>query len=125
METFKASVQYGDWHGTAAADNTDFHKGLHGYLETKQLMKPGEFLIAASLWVGEGSTYIHAYLFEGGPSYGDILNQLAEIDEPVPVREVTITLPLQEFLKLFKRFNVILTWQDLPLADREYETRES
>ena len=124
MGYFKASVQYGDWHGTAAADNTDFQERLHAYLEKKELMKPGEFLIAVSLWVGEGSTFIHAYLFEGGPSHDDVLNQLDAIDGPVPVREVTIEMPLQEFLKSFKRFNVILTWQNLPLGDRQYKSRE-
>ena len=124
MGYFNASVRYGDWHGTAAADNTDFQERLHAHLEKNKLMKPGEFLIAVSLWVGEGSTFIHAYLFQGGPSYDDVLNQLGEIDGPVPVREVAITMSLQEFLKSFKRFSVILTWQDLPLADREYVSHE-
>jgi hypothetical protein len=40
------------------------------------------------------------------------------------VREVTIEMSLQKFLKSFKRFNVILTWQNLPLADREYSSHE-
>jgi hypothetical protein len=124
MDYFRAGVQYGDWHGTAAADNTDFKDRLHDHLEKEKLIRPGEFLIAVSLWVGEGSTYIHAYLFEGALRYEDVVNQLDTIRGPIPVREVSIEMSLQEFLKSFKRFNVMLTAQNLPLADREYSSHE-
>jgi hypothetical protein len=52
METFKASAQYGDWQGTAAAD--DAHSDLREYLEGKKLINPNEFLIAATLYVERG-----------------------------------------------------------------------
>ncbi len=52
MESFKASVQYGDWEGTAAADGAHAIS-VDDYLEKKGLIKSGEFLLATSLWVGE------------------------------------------------------------------------
>jgi len=65
MESFKASVQYGDWKGTAAADDADGEKSIRDYLEKKQLIKPDEFLMAASLWVSEGHISIRAFLLKG------------------------------------------------------------
>lgn len=75
MASFKASVQYGDWEGTAAADDTDAGSlSLHRYLEQKRLIKPGEFLIAASLWVGENSeARLTAFLLRLTCSKGGIL----------------------------------------------------
>jgi hypothetical protein len=52
-DTFRASVQYGDWTGTAAADNAD-QRDLSDFLATKKIFdRDKEFLIAASLWIGE------------------------------------------------------------------------
>ena len=51
---FKAGTQYGDWEGTAAADgpNSD---SIERYLEANGLINPGEYLIATSISIIEGS----------------------------------------------------------------------
>jgi hypothetical protein len=78
MESFKASVQYGDWEGTAAADNADFGNSIREYLDKKQLIKPGEFLIATSLWVGEnhnrklGTILVRAFLLKGHQDFESV-----------------------------------------------------
>lgn len=52
-ETFRAGVQYGDWTGTASADNDDT-KDLYQLLKSKNLLNTEkEFLVGATLWVGE------------------------------------------------------------------------
>ena len=135
MPHFKASVQYGDWHGTAAADNIDpGHADLHRYLEGKGLMKDNEFLMAVQFFVGEihhseqmPKPYIRAFVLEGLDKYEDVQKRLEELEaagEPVPVREVEIDMSLNEFFGMFKRFSVVLTWSDLPLEDREYREIE-
>jgi hypothetical protein len=134
MESFKASVQYGDWKGTAAADDSDpLAVSVGRYLEKKGLIKPGEFLLAVRLFVGEShdnklaEPYIRAYLLKDAENYGAVQERLEELEsagEPIPVREVNIDMPLGKFVAMFKRFEVMLTWHDLALEDREYEVTE-
>ncbi len=129
MATFTASVQYGDWKGTAAADNSDpMSVSVDSYLKKKGLLKGG-FLLAVQLFVGENHNnklskpYIRAYVLEEQLDYEGVEKHLAELEsrgEPIPVRELTIEMSLEEFVALFKRFEVMLTWHNLPLKDREY-----
>ena len=123
-------VQYGDWHGTAAADDTHLNS-LDNYLKRKNLIEPGEFLIAAEVFVGEtddsgklGSVSARAFLFRGHSTKEGVQAALAKIEGPIPVREVDIPLTLGKFVALFKRFDVMLTWRDLSLEDRQYRTLE-
>jgi hypothetical protein len=129
MQRFTASVQYGDWKGTAAADNSDpMAASVDRYLKKKGLLKGG-FLLAVQLFVGENhenklsKPYIRAYVLEEQLDYEGVEKHLAELEsqgEPIPVRELTIEMSLEEFVALFKRFEVMLTWHNLPLKDREY-----
>ena len=133
-EWLKASVQYGDWHGTAAADNSDFEMTVYKYLEKKNQIKPGEFLLAVQLYTGSemkvgklDKPYIRAYLLEGAGHFEAAKARLDELEaagEPIPVREVEINVPLGEFVSWFKRFSVMLTARDLPLTDRECRVTE-
>jgi hypothetical protein len=134
-EWLKAGVQYGDWHGTAAADNSDFEMTVHGYLEKKNLIKPGEFLLAVQLYSGSENQnkkleepYIRAYLLADAGDFKAAKARLDELEaagEPIPVREVEINVPLGEFVSWFKRFSVVFTARDLPLTDRECNVTEN
>src|SRR5712692_9178689 len=123
MESFKASVQYGDWEGTAAAD--DAHTDLREYLEGKKLINPNEFLIAASLYVDEGYTNVRVFAFQGGRHFESVKDALAAITGPIPVRAINVKLTQEEFIGLFKRFDVILTWKGFELEGRNYSVIES
>jgi hypothetical protein len=128
VERFKAGVQYGDWEGTAAADDAD-PKSLEHYLRENALIKPDEFLIATSLFVGDSSgdepgfLYIRALLFEG-TDYEDVGKKLAAKPGAIPVREVEIKLTMAQFVALFKRFDVMFTWHRLGLEGREFKVVE-
>ncbi|WP_419902151.1 hypothetical protein [Kiloniella sp.] len=126
MGYFKAGVQYGDWEGTAAADNAD-NQDLADYLENIGRYDPTtEFLISASLYVGEnnggqlGGTYIVAYVLDavGAQAAQQVI---ANTPDPLPVRCIRIEISLEEFVALFKRFSVMLTKRGLQLEDREYQ----
>jgi hypothetical protein len=123
MESFKASVQYGDWEGTAAAD--DAHKDLREYLEGKNLINPDEFILAASLYVDEGFTNVRVFAFKGGNSFELVKDPLAAISGPIPVREVDVKLTREQFFVLFKRLDVILTKKGLELEGREFSVIEN
>lgn len=128
MERFKAGVQDGDWEGTAAADDAD-SKSLEHYLRENALIKPDEFLIATSLFVGDSSgdelgfRYIRALLFEG-TDYEDVGKKLAAKPGAIPVREVEIKLTMAQFVALFKRFDVMFTLHGLGLEGREFRVVE-
>ncbi|MHB8676713.1 MAG: hypothetical protein ACYDCE_09635 [Candidatus Acidiferrales bacterium] len=87
---------------------------------------PGEFLLATSLWVGENADDIsvRAFLFNGHESCDSVRAALDSTTGPIPLRAVDLTLTLKEFVCLFKQFDVMLTWQDLPLEGREYDVIE-
>lgn len=122
METFKAGTQYGDWEGTAKAD------GHHGsdfseYLRQKGLINEDEFLIAISFYSGEGGfTSVRAFVLDKGDEYESVKLALSASDDAIKVREVTLELTTPEFLSLFKRFSVVLTWHGLGPEGREYYT---
>jgi hypothetical protein len=130
MGTFRAGVQYGDWKGTSAADEYGQGVGLEEYLEAKKLLKPGERCIAFSFSVGENrrgekmTVYGSAYLVEG-VNVQDIQSRFDAEQDAIPVREVSFNLTHDDFVTLFKRFDVMLTLRGLNIKDREYRVVSS
>lgn len=130
MTTFKASVQYGDWKGTAAADNAD-QGPLTEILRARGRIQPDEVLIAADLWVGEnhggklGTVFCRAYLYVGGGDFDTVQAALGSQPDPIPVKPVNLELTIEDFVLLFKRFNVVLTRNGLNLEGRQYTKLEA
>jgi hypothetical protein len=123
VQRFKASTQYGDWEGTAAADgHTDW--SVEEYLTDKGLMKPNESVISVSLSVLEGSVYLQAFLFHGKDS-DSIVQALTNISGPIPVRVVPLEMTLEEFARLFKRFSINLTCGSLQIDGCAYQEQEN
>lgn len=124
MQTFIASVQYSDWKGTAAADNAD-RNDIRKLLRERGVLSDDEFLVGIELWLGEmhgdkvkppsvGALIIDAENFEAAERILD------ETDDPLPVKRVDLELSMEEFLLLFKRFAVSLSWRGLDLTGRDY-----
>ncbi|WP_095780057.1 hypothetical protein [Mesorhizobium sp. WSM3868] len=128
MVKLKASVQYGDFEGTAAAD--DGHdQSFHNFLLDKGVLSKDDFVVGVEIWVGEN---------HGGPSNPPTIRALvapaAGFDafkgsltrqEKLRLREVEVELSFEEFFGLFKRFSIVLTKRGLELGGREYEPIES
>jgi hypothetical protein len=92
------------------------------------LMKSHEFLLAATLYVSEhdyASPFIRAFVFENGNEYESVVNALAAINGPIPVRQIEVKMTTEEFLDLFKRFDVTLTWHGLELEGRDFSTQQT
>ena len=126
MASFKARTQYGDWEGTASADNLIEHD-LWGYLTDKELISEGEFLIGVSLFTApadpintEGFVSVSAFVTDG-KKFEEVQAALSGNSGPVKVREISLDLNMADFLRLFKRFAVVLTWHGLDLEGREYD----
>lgn len=123
-DTFKASVQYNDLTGTAAADRADFGDANH-WLQGQGLIKDGEFLVGVEAYFGSAMTVegeearlsasfilVQAHTFEAAAK-GIQGNQV------IPARKVSHEFAPAEFLSLFKRFNVTLS-SGGELEGREY-----
>jgi hypothetical protein len=123
MRTFKATSQYGDWKGTAAADNSDpVRKSVHDYLEQHRLLKGEEFLLAVEFGTADNapedlkSPYIRAYMLQGARTVEQVEKLVGEskaTGRPIPVREIEIEVSALDFVGMFKRFSVVLTWHGL------------
>jgi hypothetical protein len=125
MESFVASVQYGDWDGTAAADDAD-QRDIHALLREKDAYdSTKEIVIGVKLWIGENhggkvqAPYVTALIVDAD-GYDNVPGMLASQDDPIPVKRVELELTLEEFMGLFKRFGVVLTTKGLGLTGRTY-----
>jgi hypothetical protein len=127
MSNFKANVQYGDWKGTAAADNADF-EAMSGHLQKVGLLSSSEFLVGFEAYVGtptlNSDPYFSAsaFIVEAGDYEGSLQKVLAQ--EPVEVFRKELELGILDFFKLFKRFDLVLTHRGLDLEGREYREIE-
>lgn len=129
-ETFRASVQYGDWTGTVSADNAD-KSDLYHLLVSKSLIdKDNEFLLGATLWIGENhggkiqAPYVAAIVTPLDNTHDNLQEKLEAHGGPIPVRRVELELTIEEFIGLFKRFAVVLTTRGLDLEDRQYQWQD-
>ena len=126
---FKASVQYNDWKGTAAADGNSLNS-IHDYLEGAGLKSENEFLISVSCSAiefhpkqGEKAT-VRAYLLDG-KDFESVQHAISSGRGKLPVRIVNLEMTPDEFISLFKRFDIVLNWRGLALEDREFEAMKS
>ena len=122
-EIFKASVSYGDWKGTSAADEADTNK-LRDWLKQNNYMDSGEFLVGISIFAGENHGAHKDPIFVNFllTSPGDHDSVKAMIDSnygPIKVKKVSIEMNLNEFFGFFKRFSVSFSSHGM-LSDREY-----
>src|SRR5258706_4619532 len=108
MSRLKASVQYDDWEGTAAADESDGVK-MRDLLEKAGAIKPGEFLVAIEAFVGEThkgrleKPHIDALLFNG-KDFDTVAAGLSGTPDPLSLRKGRVDLSLEQFMGLFKLF---------------------
>lgn len=129
VQTFCPEVQYGNWHGEAAADDGDFHKTIRRYMEDHGLIRGGEFLVAVRGTNAENTrrglapVYVTALLIPA--TRYEEAQVYVETHDPLPVREVRFSMSVSEWAELFKRFSVALSWQELSLVGRAYQTEDA
>jgi len=124
MPDFTATVTCGDWDGTAAADDLQ-PDSLSRYLQAERLIGERDFLIAVSLTIVDASMYLDAFVYLSGTDGVSIAAVIANTRGPIPVRKMKIPLTVDEFVKLFKRFSIMLTRSSVGLEGREYRVIEA
>ena len=123
VENFHASVQYGDFKGSAAADRAD-QGDISDWLVKNGLKQDGEFLLGISFFVGENHgkhedpIYVEFLLATPG-DHDSVKAMIDAHDGPVFVRRVKTDMPLTQFFGMFKRFSVCLSSHGM-LDGRDY-----
>ena len=130
MDIFRASVQYGDWKGTAAADNAEFD-AFYKLLLGKGLISETDFLVGIHVYIGENRMgqvrppYVTAFLLEGVDNYESAEAALRSMSDPLDLKRVRIeNIALNDFLGLFKRFSIAISARGLDITGREILPRE-
>ncbi|UNU29267.1 hypothetical protein [Aeromonas hydrophila] len=116
MRTFKASVKYNHLKGSAAADRadmTDVGKFLkdYGYIND-------EHVVGISMWSGENlGTYRDpvqiTFLVTELNGYKSITEMLQSSGEPIKLKEICLDMNIADFLALFKRLDITLSYGGL------------
>ncbi|EMB4112327.1 hypothetical protein ACUNI9_20265 [Serratia sp. IR-2025] len=105
-ERFKASAQYDDWKGSAAADDAD-QEDFSDLLRAKGILKEGEVVKGISFYSGVHFLSVSAFI----------------TDEEYGLRRERIEITLEEFFKTFKRFSIYIS-RDGEFDDQEIEFKE-
>lgn len=112
MEIFKASVQYNDLKGSAAADRADM-ADAGKWLKDKGHIDD-EYVVGISMWAGENhGTHKDPvrvkFLVSSLNGYDNIPEMLQASKEPLQLREIRVDMNIADFLGLFKRFEITLS----------------
>lgn len=120
MTTLKASTQYNDFEGTAAADIGD-NKSLKEWLVSKSLMSEAEVILGVEIVFNENSGRaipdpgIVAYVADGPV---DRILDAQNDGTRVEIRAIDIPdLPIAEFFAFYKRFNVVLVKKGIEIPE--------
>jgi hypothetical protein len=122
-DRFRASVQYGDFRGSTAADRAD-KGGPDDWLRNKGLIQPGEFVLGIEIWAGENPG-VHRdpisvqFLLVNG-TFDSVNEQLKSERGPIRVTRVSADIGIAEFMGLFKRFSICLSPGGM-LDERNYD----
>lgn len=112
METFKASVQYSDLKGSAAADRADMTDAAKWLKDNGHITD--EFVIGISMWAGENhgehrDPVSVKFLVSGLNGYENIPEMLQASGEPIQVKEISVDMNIADFFALFKRLEITLS----------------
>ena len=98
---------------------------IHTMLRNSGALSSGEFLMGVELWLGEmhggelERPSVKALIIDA-EDYEAAERILNESEGMPPVKVIELDLSMEEFLLLFKRFAVSMSWQNLDLTGREY-----
>lgn len=113
IETFTASVQYGDFKGTVEADDREV-ASLRSHLDQRGLIKEAETLVCIEIWSGDTTlrqeeTALQVTVFLAGQQGYDNVKTAVDSGEPLRVRRVNMEMSYATFFSFFKRFSISMS----------------
>lgn len=91
-ENFKASAQYNDWKGTAAADDAD-QNDFSDYLQSIGKLADHEIVVGISFYSAPNFAHVNAFISDGAEC----------------LRRITVPIGIAEFFEKFKRFSIYIS----------------
>lgn len=121
----KASVQYDDWTGTVAADDSD-DDDVCTLLRQMGMLDDTETLVAVKFYASPDSqqNFISVKAIVANASGLDEVAKQLQSDVPLSLTERDLDVSIQEYFNLFKRFEVVLTRHGLDLDGKEYQAND-
>jgi hypothetical protein len=124
--TLEANTQYNDWKGTCACDEFGAEDGLEEIFEATGEVKPNEVLIGWEFSKMEEFIYLAGYYHLESSSHPDgwiksLRDDFKRQSDSLLVHTIVAEVTLEQFLKCFKRFNVLLLRCDIGIGGREAE----
>jgi hypothetical protein len=127
MSKFCAITQYGHWRGEVSADDADF-RSIRDVLRDQGVIEDGEFMVGIRAFVGENvasrpldPVFVRVLLIKAA-NFEDAQKELRAAEGAVPFgREAKVELHVEEFLRLFKRIDMAISWRGLPVVGRDFE----
>lgn len=105
-ENFKASVQYDDWKGTSASDDSD-NQRINDWLKQNGHKDEGDFLVGIEMYAGNIKDSVSVkFLLISLDGFDNVEAKIASSTDPVEVKRVTVGMPIMDFLAFFKRFSI-------------------
>lgn len=105
MATLRATAQYDDFVGTAAADNIDDNALFSYAIDQGIYDQDAEHLAGVDLYLGEDGFFTVSLLIQN--------------KDTADIREVDLNLSLDEVLTHFKRLNIVLVKKNIDI-DADY-----
>lgn len=125
MNTFnEASVQYGDFRGTVAADDGDPQRRLDHFAKANGVDTDKYYPIAVSFYSGEGdfeSVAILALDKSVAGGYEEIQEYAKTHDGKIPAVQFDTDAKIADLLTHFKRFDARLVHRSLAGIEIEYD----
>lgn len=117
MEIFKASVKYNHLKGSAAADRADM-TDAEKWLKDNGHINDDHVVVGISMWTGENrgthrDPVSVTFLVTGLNGYTSIPEMLQSSGEPIKVKEICLDMNIADFLALFKRLDITLSYGGL------------
>lgn len=122
-EKFEAAAQYDDWRGQFAAD--DLSNGdIRDLIRERGLVGEEQFLVGVSFYSSENDFVSVGCYFVEATGVDEARQYLDSEDTPDVSVAYIRDLNAQQFVRLFKRFDIAMSWKGLDLIERELEIRE-
>ena len=124
MNKFYASTTYNDMKGSAAADKSDY-KESRKWLKDNGHINSDEYVLGITMSLienhGNSESVVVEFLVSDLQDHDSVGDLLSENIDFFDVRSIDLTMSFGDFLSLFKRLEITLSFKGL-LEDKDYNS---
>lgn len=107
-----AGTQYGDYKGNVSVDRKDGKDPLIDFARDNGVDIEKYFLLSATYYNENYNSHVTIIATTIASDYAGVAEYIKSNKEPMPVKQFTIDISLEDYLKYMKRFSFMITFQD-------------